>query len=300
MRLSDTRKGEMLAISSGFLYGFIGYFGLYVIHANISASTMLFWRFLIASLCVLPFVLCTKHNRTYRAMDLFIAFMTGVCFYGLSTLLYFYASLHVGSGLAMVIFFTYPAFVLLLNVLLKGHTIERLHYIAMLLILAGMLLLVDLSLMHLDAMGIMLGTLSALFYAGYMVTSKESPLPSFHSTLMVSLGCMVTALVISLMEGRFEIITKAHVWLHLFGIAVIASAIPIVLLLKSMDYISAAKASILSVLEPVFVVVFGVLLLGESITLKQFIGIVIILIGATSTLLFEPGDEVRHVEGVMS
>ncbi|HGF0879602.1 TPA: EamA/RhaT family transporter, partial [Legionella pneumophila] len=45
---SQEQRGSFYAILSGFLYGFIGYFGISAIHGDLSASNMLFWRFLIS------------------------------------------------------------------------------------------------------------------------------------------------------------------------------------------------------------------------------------------------------------
>ncbi|MGC1181873.1 EamA family transporter, partial [Legionella sp.] len=104
------------------------------------------------------------------------------------------------------------------------------------------------------------------------------------STLMVCLGCMVTCLMISLVNHTLVIPSSTHVWLHLFGIAIIATVIPILLMRYSLQYISSEVASILSVLEPVFVVVFGVFLLGESVRPLSVIGIILILAGALITL----------------
>ena len=69
------------------------------------------------------------------------------------------------------------------------------------------------------------------------------------------------------------------------GIGVVATVIPILLMLHSLKYISSEKASLLSVLEPVFVVIFGVLLLGETLKPIHALGVVFVLAGALLTLL---------------
>jgi drug/metabolite transporter (DMT)-like permease len=73
-------------------------------------------------------------------------------------------------------------------------------------------------------------------------------------------------------------------WLNLLVIGVIATVIPILLMLHSLKYISSEKASILSVLEPVFFVIFGVVLLGETLQAWHAFGVVLVLLGALITL----------------
>ncbi|KTD64934.1 DMT family transporter [Legionella shakespearei] len=281
---SQEQKGSLYAILSGFLYGFIGYFGLSAMNGNLSASTMLFWRFLISSVVILILLLpkIRKVNDSYKSM--FIAFMSGALYYGISTLLYFYSSGYIGSGLAMVIFFTYPVIIMLLNYFFYGQFIPRIYYLATAIILIGMMLLIDMNEIAFDLSGILLGLASAFCYACYLVASKRNTLSPDVSTLMVCLGCMTTSLLVSFFSHSFTVPTTFPVWINLLGIGIVATVVPILLMLHSLKYISSEKASILSVLEPVFVVIFGVLLLGEELKPWHALGIVFVLAGALITL----------------
>lgn len=283
--MSAEQKGSLYAILSGFLYGFIGYFGLSAIHGQLSASTMLFWRFLIASVLIFLMLLPKIRQLNYSSWPMLMAFYGGIFFYGISTMLYFYASLYIGSGLSMVIFFTYPVIIMLLNYLFYGQYVSRTYYVAIFIILSGMILLIDFHEIGFDLLGICLGLSSAFFYACYIMSSKKSTLSPGLSTLMVCLGCMTTSLIVALCDGSFTIPHSSATWINLLGIGVIATVIPILLMLHGLNYISSEKASILSVLEPVFVVIFGVLLLGETLKLWHILGVILILCGALFTLM---------------
>lgn len=278
------KRGSIYAILSGFLYGFIGYFGLSAIHGDLSASTMLFWRFLISSMLIFIIILpqIKTVKREYKPM--LIAFLAGVFFYGLSTLLYFYASLYIGSGLSMVIFFTYPVLIMLLNYFFYGQAIPKVYYLAILVILLGMLLLIDMNEIGFDLVGIALGIASSFFYACYIISSKKNVMSPNVSTLMVCLGCMTTSFIVSYLDNSLALPQSIDTWLNLLGIGVVATVIPILLMLHSLKYISSERASILSVLEPVFVVIFGVVLLGETLKPWHALGVVFVLIGALITL----------------
>ncbi|EHL30327.1 DMT family transporter [Legionella drancourtii] len=282
--MTKEHRGSIYAILSGFLYGFIGYFGISAMNGHMSASTMLFWRFFISSsvILVVLFPQLKKPTDTYKQMR--NAFLTGVVYYGLSTLLYFLACQYISSGLSMVIFFTYPVLIMLINFVVYKQQIPKIYYLAITVILLGMTFLVDMNAFSVNLWGIFFGIISAFFYAGYIIASKRNSLSPNMSTLMVCLGCMVTSLIVSLINHTFVFPSSSTVWLHLFGIAIVATVIPILLMLYSLKYISSEKASILSVLEPVFVVIFGILLLGESLRFLSAIGIVLILTGALITL----------------
>ncbi|KGP63539.1 membrane protein [Legionella norrlandica] len=281
---SQEQQGSFYAILSGFLYGFIGYFGISAINGDLSASNMLFWRFFISSILILIFLISQLNRIKDSYKSMLVAFLSGAFYYGISTLLYFYGSLYIGSGLSMVIFFTYPVMIMLLNFFFYGQTIPKVYYLAIAIILMGMALLIDLEEVAFDLWGIFLGLTSAFFYACYIVASKNNKISPNLSTLMVCLGCMATSFIVASLEHSFKIPLSLPVWLNLFGIAIIATVIPILLMLYSLKYISSEKASILSVLEPVFVVVFGVLLLGEVLKPWHALGIAFILAGALITL----------------
>ncbi len=277
--LSLQQQGALFAIGSGLSYGLVGYFGVSFIQEGFSVSCMLFWRFFIATFCMLP--LCKK----VLTRDAIWLFGYGLLFYGPSTTLYFIASEYIGTGLAMVLLFTFPAMVMVINSIYYKAKIRKLYYAAFILMLFGMCFLTRPDSVNFEIYGIGLGLLSALLYAFYIAASKHVAVEPKLSTCTVSAGCMMTALIVSLYEGSFAIPLSYTSWLEISAMGLISTAIPILLLLKAMQYISSEKASMLSVLEPVFVVLFGILLLGEEIQGQEFFGILIILSGALLTLM---------------
>jgi len=283
--ISREHRGSAYAILSGFLYGFVGYFGISVIRSSISVTNMLFWRFLIASLVMALILTKQLEAAPVSKKEMGLAFINGALFYGLSTLLYFIACPYIGSGLGMVIFFTYPAMVMLLNHFLYGQRIPTIYYSAIAIIIIGMGFFIDTHEMKLDMIGIALSITSAFLYAGYIVSSKKiTSLTPQVTTLMVCLGCMFTCFVFALVTHSLTIPRTLPVWINLFGIAIVSTTVPILLLLYSLNYIRSEKTSILSVLEPIFVLIFGVTLLGEPMKLQYAIGVIIVLTGALLTL----------------
>lgn len=292
-------RGSLYAIVSGFLYGFLGFFGLSAINNDLSITNMLFWRFAIAAM-VLFFLLLPKLKQLTFSRTFVLAFLNGALFYALSTLLYFYACQYMSSGLAMVIFFTYPIVVMLINNLCYQQPISKICYFSMALILGGMCLMIDFESFRWDLTGLIFGVISGFFYACYIVSSKRTILAPELSTFSISLGCMVTFLLLSMMNKSLFVPSIPLIWGNLIGIAIISTAVPVLLFLYSLKFISSTKAAILSVLEPVFVVIFGILLLGEELNPGHFFGGFLILTGALLTLIFgekEIGLKAKPISG---
>jgi drug/metabolite transporter (DMT)-like permease len=87
-----------------------------------------------------------------------------------------------------------------------------------------------------------------------------------------------------LVDSSFHVPSGLNNWFNIIGIGLLCTAIPILLLLKALQYIDAEKAATLSVLEPVFVLIFGIILLDEKVTFIQIMGTIIVLSGALMVL----------------
>lgn len=283
----SSQKGNWLAITSGFLYGLLGYFGMRLIGTGMSALNISCWRFLLSFILMLTIFLFSS-RKCHFTKEYIQAFLNGALFYAAPSSLFFLGSQYIGTGQCMVIFFSFPVFVMMLNRIFYGQVIKRRYFISFLIIIIGLIMLVDVKEVNFDILGIGLGLLSAVFYAFYVVFSKKIILPALPTTMMVSLGCFFTSLILALAQGSFFVPSHQEQWLSIIGLAIICTCVPIFLMLESLKYISSDRASLLSVLEPVFTVIFGVMLLGEILTMRALIGIIITLIGALTVSIKLP------------
>lgn len=281
------KMGVLYVALSGFFFGFIGYFGISIMHAHISVNTMLFWRFLVSGLFMFAIILFQPQLWRTPPQDMLKAFLYGFIFYGPSSMLFFMAADYIGTGLAMVIFYTFPAMVLFFNFIVYKHPIGKLYIFAIVLMLIGMFCLTQGQSTQINFEGIALSLISALLFALYMIVSKNSVSPAQMDTLMVCAGSMLSSWLIAYWSHSFFMPHESIIWFNIAGIGILCTAVPILLLLKGLKNIGALQASILSVLEPVFVLILGVTLLGEAINLTQTIGISILLFGALLSLLSE-------------
>lgn len=259
------QQGTLFAVASGLCYGFIGYFGMTIVNSGLSVFNMSFWRFFVSTVCIL-ILLFAQAKKTFTASKGNTnALLAGLCFYGTSTIAYFIASKYVGTGLAMVIFFVFPAVVILLNTIIYRAKINSNYYFAFFVMTIGMVFLADPNAFNFDAFGIGIGLLSAVLYAIYILASKKIQTVSpEHTTLMVSLGCMLTALIAAIGDSSFHIPSGVNLWLNIVIMGFVCTALPILFLMQALKYISSENASMLSVLEPVFGVLSGMFMLGEK------------------------------------
>jgi drug/metabolite transporter (DMT)-like permease len=283
--ISNQLHGTLLVALSGTLFGFLGYLGTQLVHLEFSIENMLFWRFLMASLWMLPGVMLLKSTQPIKAHAkstlLKILTISAFCYTGNSAF-YFIAAQHIGTGLAMVIFFSFPVFVTILMWTFDGWRANRYAVAALVAVGIGLILLKGHGEDSVDLFGLGFAGLAAISYAFYIYDNQHhsKTINTRLLTFLVCIGSTVIFLIWSLCTQTFTFPNTWHSWMYIILIGIFATALPIQLLLDGLKYISPVKASILSVLEPVVTLIIGVILLAETLTPLQLLGVLVILLGA--------------------
>jgi drug/metabolite transporter (DMT)-like permease len=279
--LNKTFQASLLVAASGILYGFLGYLGTSALRADLSIPTMLFWRFIIAAGWILSFVII-KHVKqpeisySDRRTLLFMFLLGAVGYTGCSGF-YFLACQYTGTGLAMVIFFSYPIAVALGSWMVHRKKLNTGVFLTLVAMTAGLFLLRDSSSAEINMLGILFGLCSAISYAFYVMGSKHLSAVSVDSNVFTVMVCLGSAFIFLLFSLTSHSLALPSSWGYLFALGILATAVPIQLMLEGLKYVSSMRASIISVLEPLVTVFVGILLLNESITNLQIIGVILIL-----------------------
>lgn len=170
-------KASILIAISGILYGFLGYLGTQLLREGLSVSCMLFWRFFVAGL-VMSVIVIHKHLgfSTKVAHDkkmLLSMFILGALGYAGASGLYFVTAKYTGTGLAMVIFFSYPITVVFFSWLIHRRRFRVMTLLCLIAMVWGLFLLRQPTEAGISYWGIFFGILSALSYTLYVMGTKR-------------------------------------------------------------------------------------------------------------------------------
>lgn len=276
------------AVVSGLLYGLLAYFGITLMRSGMSVYCLTFWRFVIAFIVVAIVIVLRKDKPSTTMSAALKTMLNGALFYSGCGIFFFLAAKYISSGEAMVIFFVYPLWVMIFNWLLYGVRFQIHYCLSFILIIAGLVFLIDVKEIDFDFLGIGLSLLASFSYAIYILWSKKLVISPLSSTMFVSIGGGLLGLIMSTVEGSFMLPATSHQWISLILFSIVCTAVPILLLLEAIKYLSSDKASLLSVLEPIATVIFGVLLLDETLTINSIFGMALILIGAMLVIIRWP------------
>ncbi len=273
--------GILLAILSGALYGTLGIFGVYLLQEGLEISDFLFWRFLLAVILLLPFLLKKTYWRDIFSKPGLVIILVSSIFYGGATSFYFYAIEDIGTGLAMVLFYCYPIFVVLLNWLHGKNPPSKMTLIGLFVVLLGALLLSDPNQWNVSLEGIGWGALCAFGFGVYFYTSQCAirGISILSGTFCICFGNFLIFALLVLLKQNLTIPSSLWALGNVTGISILATLLPIYFVFLSLRTIDGTKASILSVFEPIVTIVLGIIFLNETITSFQYLGVFIILAG---------------------
>lgn len=196
--------------------------------------------------------------------------------------LVFYMSLRtIPLGIAVALEFTGP-----LALALAGSR-RLLDFVWVALVVAGLVLLLPLrgSLHALDPVGVMYALAAGAGWALYIVLGKRAG--ASHGADAVTLGTSVGALLaipFGIAHAGSALLSPALLP-YALGVAVLSSALPYSLEMVALTRLPARTFSTLLSLEPAIAAVAGVALLGERLSLLQWLAIATIIVAAAGTAL---------------
>jgi drug/metabolite transporter (DMT)-like permease len=198
--------------------------------------------------------------------------------------------LTVPSGLAGVLVSTTPMFVALFAPFLdSAMEINRRQGAGLAVGLLGVALVVGVH--FIGSLGQLVGALALLGAAacgalsGFVVKMqyKDKGVPASTTSLFaLSVGALLT-LPVAIVTAPRELPGMRAV-LAVIALGLVCTAVAFMLYYRLIDHIGEERAALSNYLTPAFALVYGVLLLGESLTVTMVIGLVLIILGAEITL----------------
>jgi len=271
-------SGYTLVLIATFFYGIQPFFAHFIYGDGANTIGVLISRFSIAVILMLIF-LKVKGIKLPRGRLLIQSLLIGVGYAG-AGLGYYSASQSASVSLAVILMFSFPAFVTLYSLVFLKEPATKTKIGSMLLALCGVFLATDGQLQG-DITGIAWALFAALSYGSAIVygshhAKPEDPLSSAGAIL---LGGLLTFVVAGLVQ-TINLPQSITGWSAVVGLAFFATIVPIVTFISGSPKIGAADASTLSSLEPIVAVVVAFSLIGEQVSLRTALGGALVIAAA--------------------
>ena len=277
-------KGYILGSIAAASYGMNPLFALPLYKAGMDPDSVLFFRYLFA--IPLLGIMIKARGRSFKIQrkETFPLIIMGLLV-ALSSLTLFLSYNYMAAGIASTLLCVYPIMVALIMAMVFKEKLALQTIVCMLLALGGIGLLYkseDGS--TLSLIGTLLVFASSLSYAIYIVGINQTSLKNVATlkvtfyVLLFGLSLFVARLLYS---GVLNTPDQWYLWANLLALAVFPTAISFLCTTGAIQYIGSTPTAILGALEPVTAIFFGIAVFGESLTVRESFGLVMIIVAVT-------------------
>lgn len=283
----DTR-GTLAVLAAASGYSTLPILGKLALGAGAVIWPMVAWRFLLGAVLVWAYLFL--RGRPVPARRRWPALLGLGILYAGNGLAYLSALLWIPATTASLVFYTYPAAVVLLAGLLLDEPLTGRKLGALGLAVAGCSLTAGIGALAGDPIGIGLVLLAVTGLSAYITLSHPvlRELPALGASAVILSAAAVTTVVAAVTAADLSLDGGTDAALFTGLMAVTATALPVTLFLAGLKMIGAGRAAIYSTVEPVLTVVWAAVLLGERIALLQYAGGALILAGVLWLRLQRP------------
>lgn len=267
-------------IVSMIIWGSIGVFIKYI---DMPSLEIAFLRAVVAAafLLIVGIFNRKKNKSQYGRKNLLLLIASGAAI-GLNWVLLFQSYKYTTISNATLSYYFAPVFVILLSPIVLKEKFTPLKLISVFGALTGLLLILSNqtntgSGQYNHTLGMTLGVLAAIFYTGIVLLNKY--IKNFSGFDMTFIQITTAALVLLpfIITRRQAHIEGLNTLLLVLIVGIVHTGIAYLLYFSAIKNVKAQSAAMLSYIDPVSAILFGTLMLGESINLIQILGGLLIL-----------------------
>ncbi len=282
---SEQRTGMLLVIAAALSFSTLTPLikQIYAIDSALNPLNVITWRFIFAVPLIWALALMNRAPIEARAaLPRWRLFGVGMMF-APNPLLAFYALAIIPVSTYSLVFYSYPAIIVLVSTMFLGERMSRWGWIALVLTLIGLALTVPNVINGLaggNLIGVLLTVGNIVTYSFYFIVygrTLRGQSAMLEASAWTMTGTLIVLLLLVAIRG-FIIPSNLESWLILAAMGSIGTVIPLTTLFAGVRKIGTARAAIFSTVEPVSTLLLAFVLLGERLQPLQLLGGIFIFI----------------------
>lgn len=287
-------RGEFYIVLSAIGFSLMPVFAKTAYKGGTDVTTVLFFRFLFALVFIWAYIFIKKLDFRIKRKQILMLFILGSILYSGSAISLFNAYRFISAGLAQVLIYTYPVWVLVIAVLLFKDKIRAYKIYAIVLSMIGTTLVAYSPGQKFSAIGVILALIGALSYALYVAFIDNGEFKDIHPVVMtgyILLAAAVTFALYGTIRGELTITISSAGWLSIALLAFFSTSVAILAFCSGAKIIGSGRAAIVSTIEPIATFIFGFIFLGEKVTYNMIFGGAVIIMAIVSINVFKDKEE---------
>lgn len=284
---NQNKKGVLCVLAASVLFGLSPSLTTILLQEGYPRESLMLFRFLFAAVSSVAAAGLGGVNFRVTKRQLFDLAFFGVFGWGLTGILQAASFQYIPSGLATLFHFSYPIIVLVASALLFGEIFDRKRAAAVVVAMAGILCIVDLS-GSMSMVGVGCALASGVTYAVFVLAGKKSSYAKLPARIVPCYCCTFCAIaygILAAATGRMVMPSGIRQWSVLAVTGVLGGTLACCLLTVGIRILGSTRASIINTLEPVTSMICGTAFLQEAVTGKTLGGCLLIAFSIILTSL---------------
>ena len=278
--MKESNRSRLMMVSAMAIFGTLAPF---VRRIGVTSGELALYRALMAAALIAVFLLVTKQKIPFAAIkkEIPLLLLSGMAM-GFNWILLFQAYKYTTVSVATLSYYFAPVIVTILCPIIFRERLTKKQIICFVMSTLGLVLITgigDLTGANSHLTGILFGLGAAALYATVIMLNKFiKNVEGIHRTFLQFLAAIVVLIpYVAFTSGINLGVMDGMGWICLLVVGFIHTGITYCLYFTSLKDIPGQKAAILSYIDPLIAVVISVTILGESMSLIQIIGGVLIL-----------------------
>ena len=277
--MKKTLNPRLMLIASMSIFGTLG---IFVRNVPVSSGELALYRAVLAALLIAGYLLVTKQRIPFAGMkkEIPLLLASGVAM-GMNWILLFEAYKYTTVSLATLSYYFAPVIVTLVCPVLFKEKLTGKQLLCFGMSTLGLVMITGIGDVGSgsDLTGILFGLGAAVFYAAVILLNKFiKGVEGIHRTFLQFLSAIAVLIPYVLLTGGITLGKLNGIgWVNLLIIGFIHTGLTYCMYFSALKELPGQKAAILSYIDPLVAVVISVTLLGESMTLWQAVGGILIL-----------------------
>ena len=277
--MKQLKSPRMMLITSMTIFGTLG---LFVRNISVSSGELALYRAVLAALLIALYLGVTKQKIPFanikKEVPLLLA--SGVVM-GINWILLFEAYKYTTVSVATLSYYFAPVIVTVVCPILFREKLTGKQIICFLMSTLGLVMITGIGEIGggTDIIGILFGLGAAVFYATVVLLNKFiKNVEGIHRTFLQFLSAIVILIPYVIMTSGITLGNLDEIgWVNLLIVGLIHTGVTYCMYFSSLKELPGQKAAILSYIDPLVAVLISVTILGETMTLWQVIGGILIL-----------------------
>lgn len=270
---------RLMLVASMTIFGTLG---LFVRNISVSSGELALYRAVLAALLLTGFFVLSKQHiplsKVKKEIPLLLA--SGVAM-GINWILLFQAYKYTTVSAATLSYYFAPVIVTVVCPFLFREKLTMKQIICFIMSTVGLVLIIGIGDVHGDSniIGILFGLGAAVFYATVILLNKFiKKVEGIHRTFLQFIAAIITLTPYVLCTSGITLGSLNNIgWINLLIVGLVHTGITYCMYFSSLKELPGQKVAILSYIDPLVAVLISVTVLGETMTISQVIGGVLIL-----------------------